>query len=84
MAASTGAAPIEKWGVDSEKKIGNEDAQAYKAKVWADAIPWDYDLFRELLEKYSKIPSEEVESEILRIVREPDQHHPLYQNAAIA
>ncbi|KAI1364577.1 hypothetical protein F5Y08DRAFT_306345 [Xylaria arbuscula] len=67
MAASTGAAPIEKWGVDSEKKIGNEDAQAYKAKVWADAIPWDYDLFRELLEKYSKIPSEEVESEILRI-----------------
>lgn len=69
MAATTQAAPIDKWGVDQEKKIGADDAQGYKDKVWVDTIPWEYNLFRELLENYSKIPPEEVESEILRIVR---------------
>ncbi|KAI0521375.1 hypothetical protein F5B22DRAFT_571176 [Xylaria bambusicola] len=67
MASTTGAAPIEKWGVESEKNIGVDDAQAYKDKVWVDTIPWDYNLFRELLEKYSKVAPDQVEAEIFKI-----------------
>ncbi|KAI3337893.1 hypothetical protein F4824DRAFT_462098 [Ustulina deusta] len=67
MANITDPVRTEKWGVETEKQLGAGDAESWRKRVYVDAIPWEYDRFRELLEKYSRIPPDEVTAEILKI-----------------
>ncbi|KAI1325180.1 hypothetical protein F5Y16DRAFT_276124 [Xylariaceae sp. FL0255] len=48
-----------KWGKEAEDRMQHRELR--------DEIPWNYDLFREVLEKYSKIPPEQVKDEIFKI-----------------
>lgn len=68
MASDMKAVQPNKWGKEAEQQLGAEDSESWKKEVYVDAIPWEYGRFRELLEKYAKIPPNEVESEILKIV----------------
>ncbi|KAI1426423.1 hypothetical protein F5Y12DRAFT_742185 [Xylaria sp. FL1777] len=63
MANVAEAVRDDKWGVESEKQLGVKDPQSWRVET----IPWDYDGFRELLEKYSKIPADEVTAKIFEI-----------------
>ncbi|KAI0201283.1 hypothetical protein F4808DRAFT_460140 [Astrocystis sublimbata] len=58
----------EKWGKASEKHLENaEGAASWNQQMFIDSIPWEHDKFRELLEKYSKVPADEVTSDIIQI-----------------
>lgn len=72
------AANADKWGKETEKQLDAADLEAWRKAMYVDAIPWGYARFRELLERYSKIPPNEVETEIFKIVR---QVHPPNQPA---
>ncbi|KAI1126737.1 hypothetical protein F5Y10DRAFT_244231 [Nemania abortiva] len=52
------------WGKETEKQMNQE---SWSKENYLEAIPWEYDRFRELLEKYSKIPPDQVTAEIHRI-----------------
>lgn len=75
MTSITSAVNTEKWGKETEKQLGAGDDDAWRKDMYMDTIPWEYGRFREVLEKYSKIPPNEVEAEIFKIVRE---EHPPY------
>ncbi|KAJ3580239.1 hypothetical protein NPX13_g327 [Xylaria arbuscula] len=66
MASVTDAVHTQ-WGKAAEKQIDADGHESWKEEMYVDMIPWEYDRFRELLEKYSKIPPEEVTAEILKI-----------------
>lgn len=53
------------WGKDMEKQL--ENVGSWKEEMYLDGIPNEYSRFRELLEKYSKVPPDEVVSEIFKI-----------------
>jgi hypothetical protein len=57
----------DKWGKENEQQLG-ADESSWRREMWLDKVPWKHDQFRELLEKYSKIPPSEIENEIFRIV----------------
>lgn len=69
MTSNTNAIDTEKWGKESEKQMGGEDVESWRKEMYTDTIPWEYGRFRELLEGYSRIPRDDVEAEILKIVR---------------
>lgn len=69
MTSITNTANKGKWGKETEKKIGVEDLESWQNEMYVNTIPWEYDRFRELLEGYSKIPRNEIEAEIFKIVR---------------
>lgn len=66
------------WGKDMEKQL--ENVQSWKEEMYLKEIPNEYSRFRELLEKYSKVPSDEVVSEIFKIVRNNKEGHPPSRN----
>lgn len=55
-----------------DDKLGNltagDRAASWKKFMYSDTLPEDYSDFRRLLETYSKIPPEDVEAHIYRIV----------------
>ncbi|KAI8630505.1 hypothetical protein F5Y19DRAFT_463900 [Xylariaceae sp. FL1651] len=53
------------WGKKTEKHMGKDSS--WRQQMFSDKIPWNYDKFREVLEKYSNIPPDQVEAEIFRI-----------------
>ncbi|KAI1746802.1 hypothetical protein F4782DRAFT_473473 [Xylaria castorea] len=67
MASLTDAVHTDKWGKETEKQLNARDLEAWREQMYVDAIPWEHDRFRELLERYSKIPPDEVTTEILDI-----------------
>ncbi|KAI2776597.1 hypothetical protein F4815DRAFT_337450 [Daldinia loculata] len=67
MTSITSAVNTEKWGKETEKQLGAGDDDAWRKDMYLDTIPWEYGRFREVLEKYSKIPPNEVEAEIFKI-----------------
>ncbi|KAI1733551.1 hypothetical protein F4680DRAFT_441215 [Xylaria scruposa] len=67
MASITDTVQTDKWGKDTEKQLNAGDLEAWRKSMYLDAIPWEHDRFRELLERYSKIPRDEVTTEIINI-----------------
>ncbi|KAI1275964.1 hypothetical protein F5Y07DRAFT_145424 [Xylaria sp. FL0933] len=68
MANTVKAVPTdERWGKESEAQLGAENEQSWKKEAFVDTIPWDYSRFRELLEKYSKVPPDQVIAKIFEI-----------------
>ncbi|KAI1211539.1 uncharacterized protein F4807DRAFT_472993 [Annulohypoxylon truncatum] len=70
MASITNTVNEGKWGKETEKQLGVEDLESWRNEMYVNTIPWEYDRFRELLERYSKIPPNEVEAEIFKIRNE--------------
>lgn len=68
MTSIANALTMDKWGKETEKQLDNENVESWRKKMYLDTIPWGYDRFAELLEKYSMVPRDEVEAEIFRIV----------------
>ncbi|KAI1150711.1 hypothetical protein F4825DRAFT_463160 [Nemania diffusa] len=62
-ALTKSASSIVKWGKETEKNMRVSHTEG----MYLDTIPWQFDRFRELLEKHSKIPHDEVEAEIFKI-----------------
>ncbi|KAI1662758.1 hypothetical protein F4813DRAFT_341790 [Daldinia decipiens] len=67
MTSIASAVNSEKWGKETEKQLGAGDDDTWRKDMYVDTIPWEYGRFREVLEKYSKIPPSEVEAEIFKI-----------------
>ncbi|KAI0489487.1 hypothetical protein F4859DRAFT_152806 [Xylaria cf. heliscus] len=67
MASITDTVHADKWGRETEKQLDAGDLESWREQMYVDAIPWEHGRFRELLEQYSKIPSDEVTAEILEI-----------------
>ncbi|KAJ8120456.1 hypothetical protein ONZ43_g2839 [Nemania bipapillata] len=64
MAGVTNVVSTEKWGEETEKHM---DVDSWRKQIYLDTIPWEHSRFRELLEKYSGIPQDQVTAEIFKI-----------------
>ncbi|GAP86912.1 putative porphobilinogen deaminase protein [Rosellinia necatrix] len=67
MAEATDSDDTNTWGKEEEDQIDGGDPEAWGREHYANSIPGDYSQFREVLEKYSGIPPNEVEAEIIKI-----------------
>ena len=68
MASDNKVVQTNKWGKETEQQLGADDHDSWRKENYEEVIPWEYGQFRELLEKYAKVPPDEVETEIYRIV----------------
>ena len=68
MASDNKAVQTNKWGKETEQQLGADDHESWRKENYDEVISLEYGKFRELLEKYAKVPPDEVETEIYRIV----------------